>query len=221
MSKRFSAVIFDMDGVLVDSEVHWAKVESDFLSSIVPNWEPQDQMKLLGMSVKDVHQLLIDDYGLNLDYQEYLAHYDKLADDIYGSKSKLIDGVQDLIEALSQRGTALAIASSAPRSWISIVVQRFKFDPHFKAVVSAEDLSGPSKPDPAIYKLAAAKLGVAPEDCVAIEDADKGLISASLAGMYCVGLRNGFNQKQRFDRAAVEVESCQHIQKIFSEMGIL
>lgn len=221
MSKRFSAVIFDMDGVLVDSEVHWAKVESDFLSSIVPTWETKDQKKLLGMSVKDVHQLLIDEYGLDLNYQDYLGHYDKLAGDIYGARSNLIAGVYRLIEALSQSGAALAIASSAPRSWISIVVQRFKLDAHFKVIVSAEDLNGPSKPDPAIYRLAAQRLGVTPGCCVAIEDADKGIRSATSAGMYCVGLRNGFNQAQLFDSATVEVQSCDEIHEIFREIGIL
>lgn len=221
MSKRFSAVIFDMDGVLVDSEVHWTKVESDFLRSVVPSWEAKDQKKLLGMSVKDVHQLLQQEYGLALSYKEYLGHYDALANDIYGVRSNLIPGVQQLIEDLSQNGVALAIASSAPRDWISIVVERFNFGQHFREAVSAEDLAGPSKPDPAIYRLAAQRLGIAPEHCVAIEDADKGIISATSAGMYCVALRNGFNQAQHFDRASVEVQGCDKIHEVFKQLGIL
>ncbi len=195
------AVVFDMDGVLVDSEIHWKKMESAFLRGLLPEWDEARQKSIIGMSVYDVYSLLIRDYGLCISREEYLEYYDHLAGKLYGELSGLIPGAEEIIRELSVRNFPLGLASSSPRRWMDIVLDRFSFAPYFNAVVSSDDVRGCGKPEPDIYLLACSKLGIAPEYAAAIEDTEKGVRSAKSAGMKCVGLRNGFNEHQDLSMA--------------------
>ncbi len=200
------AVIFDMDGVLVDSEVHWKKVENEFLGGIVPGWSAEDQRGILGMSAYDVHALLVERYGATLSRQEYVEYYIGMAREIYGEHSRLIAGALQSIESFHRARMPLALASSSPHDWIGIVLDRFELRRFFPVVVSSDDVGGKGKPAPDIYLLTAEKLGVAPEHCAAIEDSTKGIASAKAAGMFCAGFRNGFNDNQSLDEADAVLE---------------
>ena len=202
-----SAVVFDMDGVLVDSEVHWRQVQADFLREIVPAWSEDLQHQILGMSVADVHAKLVKEHGLQLDFASYLGHYRGLAGNIYGKQCSMIPGVESLLSEVKQRGLAMALASSSPREWIRIVVDRFDLERFFSSVISAEDVGGLGKPDPAIYRAAIRSLNGVPNRTVAIEDSQKGIESALAAGATCVALRNGFNQQQKLAGATLVVDS--------------
>jgi beta-phosphoglucomutase-like phosphatase (HAD superfamily) len=81
------------------------------------------------------------------------------------------------------------------------MLDRFSLRDSFKVVVSADELAGRGKPSPAIYLLTAARLGIRPNRCIAIEDSQNGVLSAKNAEMYCVGFRNGFNDEQDLSRA--------------------
>ncbi|HYO48239.1 MAG TPA: HAD-IA family hydrolase, partial [Chloroflexia bacterium] len=95
----------------------------------------------------------------------------------------------------------VALASSSPMSWIDIVRDRFDLRDKFDVVVSADELQGEGKPSPAIYLLTARRIAVQPEECVVIEDSKNGALSATRAGMFCVGIRNGFNDEQDLSAA--------------------
>ena len=196
-----NAVIFDMDGVIVDSEIQWKTLEGYFLQSLIPTWSSSDQDKIIGLGVHDLYTLLIGQYGLQKTKAQFLELYQEMANEIYGQKVSLIVGFSDLLTTLNKNNIPVALASSSPKSWINIMLRRFGLQSSFKVVVSADELEGEGKPSPAIYLLTAKRLGVSPTSCIAIEDSKNGVLSAKNAGMFCIGFRNGFNEEQDLSKA--------------------
>lgn len=188
MNAPLLGLVFDMDGVLVDSESHWRNVASEFLQGLVPGWSKTDQQGILGMSAVDVHRKLVQSYGLNISLQEYIAYYDGLSAEIYGRRAAAIPGVGRFIADAVQCGLLLAVASSSPRSWIEIVVNRFGWQEYFSVLASSEDVGGKGKPAPDIYQFAVGRLELAPHSCLAFEDSARGLQSARAAGLRCMSV---------------------------------
>ena len=199
------AVVFDMDGVIVDSEYHWRQVEGNFLRNLIPTWSAEDQSKILGVSIYEVHKMLTKEYGLILSREDYIGHYESLAGELYGNRVQLLPGFLEVFSELRRRKVPCGVASSSPKAWIEIVINRFELSPELACYVSADDVGGVGKPDPAIYRFAAQQIGLDPRRCVAIEDSDKGLTSAHSAGMRTIGLRNGMNSEQTFVDADLEI----------------
>jgi HAD superfamily hydrolase (TIGR01509 family) len=197
------AVIFDMDGVIVDSEIHWKTTEGFFLQSLISGWSAHDQDRIIGLGVLDLYALLVDTYQMQKTQEEFLEIYQVMANEIYGQKVSLIAGFTELLTALNTNYIPVALASSSPTSWINIMLERFSLRDSFQVVVSADELKGQGKPSPAIYLLTASRLGIRPDRCVAIEDSKNGVLSAKNAEMFCVGFRNGFNDEQDLSRADV------------------
>ena len=215
------AVIFDMDGVIVDSELHWKAVEAEFLQGLVGRWSDEDQRGIIGMSLYDIHARLVDNYGLSQSREEFVHFYKDLSKVIYGERASLIPGFSETIQALVQRGTPIGLASSSPHSWIGMVLDRFALRSHFKVVVSSDDVDGRGKPAPDIYLFAADAIGFDPTRCLAIEDSSKGIKSAKAAGMRCFGLRNGHNDDQDLSESDAVLEGFdpQSIERICGVVG--
>ena len=205
------ALIFDMDGVIIDSELHWKTVEGFFIESLVPSWGSADQGRIIGLSVHDLYNMLTEEYELKESKEQFTEQYHGIAAEIYGQKVQLISGFPELLSLLQAKGIKVALASSSPQGWIDIMLDRFALRPAFGAIVSADALHGEGKPSPAIYLHTAKELGVAPETCVVIEDSKNGVLSAKNAGMYCIGFRNGFNEEQ-------DLSSADTIIHAFSEL---
>ena len=199
------AIIFDMDGVLVDSEIHWKKVESDFLSGLIPSWDETAQKGIIGMSAHDVYHLLVKEYGLDKSKEEYFGYYQSIAGSIYEEKCSLIQGAKEALLEASTWGHRVGLASSSPLDWIHMVVNRFSLS-QFEVLISADHVGGRGKPDPGIYLKTADSLKVLPANCVAIEDTEKGVESALRAGMKSVGFRNGFNEGQDLSKAHLIID---------------
>jgi HAD superfamily hydrolase (TIGR01509 family) len=197
------AVIFDMDGVIVDSEIHWKTTEGYFLQSLIPTWSMHDQDRIIGLGVHDVYTILVNIYHLQLSKAQFLAIYQEMANEIYGQKVSLMEGFAELLATLNNNHIPVALASSSPASWINIMLTRFSLLKSFKVVVSADEVAGEGKPSPAIYLHTANRLGVKPERCIAIEDSKNGVLSAKRAEMFCIGFRNGFNSEQDLSSADV------------------
>lgn len=206
------AFIFDMDGVIVDSELHWKKPEGYFLRSLAPNWTDADQTRIIGLSLDNVYRLLTTEYGVTHSKEAFLESYMAMAHHIYRDLVSLMPGFRELLAELHKREVPVAIASSSTHSWIEIVLDRFDLRNEFEAVVSADELAGgEGKPSPAIYLHTAHKLSVEPAGCVVMEDSHNGVLSAQRAGMYCIGFRNGFNEDQDISMADVLVDSYAEI----------
>ncbi len=205
------AIIFDLDGVIIHSEPHWVRVSSEFLQRVIPRWTADDQKRILGKSARDVYLLLCSEYGLAMSWEEYVGSYEQLAGEIYGKLSEPVTGALELLAFLDQSHYELAIASSAPRAWIDVVLKRFYIERRFRAVVGAEDVAGRIKPAPDPYLAAAALLSRRPEDCIAIDDSGKGVQSAIAAGMRVVGLALSERKKGELSAAGIVLTSLEEI----------
>lgn len=204
-------IIFDMDGVLVDSEKHWAIEETKYLASRIPAPHDEYHKDIVGMSISEIFDHLKSSYEIQLDKKEFLGAYDEMAVDIYKKFSNLLPNVMDLLVLLRNEGYTLGLASSSPRFWISMAMERFELDHFFKVTVSASELKCKGKPAPDIYLYTAEQLRKEPAYCLAIEDSRNGVLSAKVAGMKCIGLRNGFNEEQDLSRADMVIDDFQEL----------
>ena len=189
------AVIFDMDGVIVDSELQWIQSEASFLKEAIPNWKREDFDRITGMSVKDLYTFLKKEFDFPYTFEEFWDRNELAGVKVYRDMVSMIPGFELLASSLKAHAR-IGLASSSPKRWINIVIERFKLEALFDCVVSADDVGGVGKPSPDIYLYAANSLGVSPSKCIAIEDSSHGILSAKHAGMKTVGFRNGFNRGQ-------------------------
>jgi len=181
-------VIFDMDGVIVDTEpVHKYAYDQHFKEL---NIEVSEEMyaTFTGNSTRNVFQKLKAHFNLDHDVEELILRKRHLFNDAFDTKPdlELINGVFDLIKSLHDNKIQLILASSASNSTINRVFNRFSLNQYFTHKVSGEDFPK-SKPDPAIF-LHAASLSEAPKgNCIVIEDSTNGVRAAKAAGIYCIG----------------------------------
>lgn len=206
-----AAVIFDMDGVMVDSEHQWKLAEAGFFRAILDRWDEADHAKIVGLSVPDLYAFLAREYGLRQTYAEFFAMCERLGEDIYGKRVALSAGLIELLDELKTSGRRIGLASSSPKIWIERVLARFRLGRYIEHAVSVDDVGGQSKPSPAVYLEAAKRLGVEPRHCLAIEDSVYGVSAAKQAGMFCVGYRSGLNDEQDLSRADAEVRSFREL----------
>ena len=184
-------VIFDMDGVIVDTEpVHRYAYYRHF-DELGIRVSDDEYAEFTGRSTKNVYQHLKDKHRLAHPVQELVMGKREFFNRAFDEKPdlELLGGVRYLIEDLHRHGMQLVLASSASRSTIDRVMRRFALGPYFFHLVSGEDFPR-SKPDPAIFEHAAALSGAARSECVVIEDSTNGVAAAKAAGIYCIGYRS-------------------------------
>ena len=210
------AVLFDMDGVLVDSERFWHAFEDDWVFAEATEGTPERD-EITGRNYREIYDYLTEEYGTTVSKEEFIARYDEHAMEVvYGDGVTLMDGAEQLFEDL--RGECkVAIVSSAPQAWISVVRERFDLDP-LDLVLSADDIDDPGKPEPYIYEHAAAELGFTPEDCVVVEDSYNGVLAASRAGTYVLAYRTPENQDVDHSAADEVVEGPEELRAALSRL---
>jgi HAD superfamily hydrolase (TIGR01509 family) len=191
----FDAVCFDMDGVTVETAAAWSEIERKHVlpRAVATGSPPPDAIRALG--VDDAYDRLrsLDGVTLAVDREAFAALYDERVDEVYRERATLMPGYRDLLETLTGDGLGLGLVSASQRAWVEIVLDRFELRDAFDTVVGADDIDGPSKPDPEVYEEAADSLGVAPERTVAVEDSPHGIAAATAADMYCIALRGDGN----------------------------
>ena len=199
-------VLFDMDGVLVDSETYWNRFESAWVfETAVASGSPA-HAEVTGMSFRESYDYLASEYGTAVSKEAFVAKYEERAELLYGEDVELTAGTRALFDDLRAAGRAVGIVSSSPRAWIDAVRERFDLGP-LDLVVSADDIDGPGKPEPDIYEYAAAELGVAPAACVVVEDSPNGIAAAVRAGAFTIAYRSTHNADLDLSQADTVVES--------------
>lgn len=195
-------VIFDMDGVIVDTEpVHRYAYFQHFDELKIPVTE-ELFTTFTGNSTKNVFQSLKDRFGLTGEVEDLVQRKRAIFNDAFDFKEDLflLEGVEDLIKDLHQNGIQLILASSASKVTIERVFRRFHLHQYFSHIVSGEDFPQ-SKPNPAIF-VHAASLSEAPiEECIIIEDSKNGVTAAKAAGIYCVGYNSEHSKLQDISHA--------------------
>lgn len=181
-------VIFDMDGVIIDTEpIHHHAFFTQFaeLGIIVSD---ELYASFLGSSTRNVFQRLKQEFELPQEVPALLLRKRELFNQAFDENTglDLLPGVRALIEDLQRHGVQMVLASSASKATITRVFNRFGLAPYFSHTVSGEDFAQ-SKPNPAIF-LHAAELAQTPvTECIVIEDSANGVAAAKAAGIYCVG----------------------------------
>src|ERR1700751_6061361 len=175
------AVVFDLDGVLVDSEPVWEQVRRGLVAERGGYWAPDAQRRIMGMSTPEWARYLSEDLGVGLPPEQVATVViDRMAAR-YREHVPLMDGAVDAVHRIAARWP-LAVAGSAPPALIEIVLQSAGLRSCFPVVMSTEQVAH-GKPAPDIYLAVTAALGCPPPDCAAVEDSANGLRSAAAAGL--------------------------------------
>lgn len=195
-------VIFDMDGVIVDTEpVHHFAYYQHFKHL---NIEVTQEMyaTFTGNSTKNVYQKLKDTFSLEHEVENLVQAKRSFFNDAFDLKEDLdlLPGVRELIVDLHSNGIQLILASSASKVTIERVFKRFGLHQYFSHIVSGEDFEK-SKPHPAIFEHAASLSAAPKEECIVIEDSTNGVKAAKGAGIYCIGYQSENSKLQELAEA--------------------
>ena len=183
------AVLWDMDGTLVDSEHYWSISQNRLANQYGAIWTDEDEKGVIGSSLYDSSDLIKQKFGIeDKSVQEIIDH---LTDEVIDQLRQVLPwrpGALELLLELKQAGIKTALVTMSMRRMALAVAESIPF-PAFDVVIAGDDVRY-GKPHPEPYLTAAEKLGVAPSDCLAFEDSITGLNSAAAAGTHAIGVRN-------------------------------
>ena len=203
---RLRGVIFDMDGVVVDSEPLSMAVITEIIGEQGGQIDAGLLAGLAGVSLPEVLRVAAAHSGQGLDAQALYRSYRQRYLPRLRAAAVATPGLARLLAALADAGVAIGLASSSSLAEIDVVVRALGLGPVLAAVASADEVARP-KPAPDVYRLAVSRLGTGPGQVVAIEDSATGMAAARAAGLVCVGIRTAVTGGQDFQDAALLVNS--------------
>ncbi|NVN78233.1 HAD-IA family hydrolase [Enterococcus avium] len=190
------AIIFDMDGVLVDSEYTYFQSKSQILSEAGHEVEDSYHFQFMGTTSDYMWEKMKQEFSLPLSVAEYIQQMTALRQAMIKRDGiRVIPHVQEFVKGLSQAGLKLAVASSSSLAEIKVNLAEIGLSEYFSEVVCTEEVEH-SKPAPDVYLAAAERIGIVPENCLGIEDTKNGTGAVRNAGMVCVGFANPAFPKQ-------------------------
>ena len=195
-------VIFDMDGVIVDTEpIHQYAYQQHF-NDLQIDISYELYASFTGNSTRNIYEKLKQKFGLQDDIEKLVNTKRNLFNDAFDNKQDLflLAGVENLIQDLHQNGMQLVLASSSANITIEKIFNRFGLHQYFSHIVSGEDFPE-SKPHPAIFEHAAFLSQTAIENCIVIEDSTNGILAANAAGIYCIGYNSLHSKLQDLSSA--------------------
>ena len=193
------AVIFDMDGVMIDSEPLWEKTERILLARRDIEYSPTYRDQIVGLNQNDSGRLLINTFELEETVEDIISERVEILTAIYEEE---LEVVLDLIPLLDNLSSPLRV--------INFVLDMFSLQEYFPVVVSGECTEN-GKPHPDIYLHTASRLEVKPTECAAIEDSINGVKSAKAAGMYCIAVPDKRLSQMEFQNADIIVPNLNRI----------
>lgn len=196
MLENIDAVIFDMDGTLVDSMWIWPSIDDDYLNKY--NLEkPKDFHEgLEGMSYTEVAQYFIDTFPeLDRTLEEVMEEWLEMSHDKYMTQVPLKEGVREFITGIRAQGKKIGIATSNERSLVNDTLEALGVTELFDSVRSACEVKA-GKPSPDVYLLVAEDIGVKPGSCLVFEDVPMGILAGKRAGMKVCAVEDDFSKPQ-------------------------
>lgn len=182
------AVVFDLDGVIVDSEHVWDEARQQLAEERGGRWHDQASRDMMGMSSPEWSRYMHEEIRLPEPPEEINAEVVRRMEAVYREELPLLPGAVEAVRALAERWP-LGLASSSNRELIDLALSASGLARLFRATVSSEEVPR-GKPAPDVYLEAARRLGVDPAQCAAIEDSENGIRSAKAAGMRVVAVPN-------------------------------
>ncbi|HAZ17119.1 MAG: hypothetical protein A3H59_01295 [Candidatus Jacksonbacteria bacterium RIFCSPLOWO2_02_FULL_43_9] len=185
---NYKAVIFDMDGTLIDSEIHWDDIEANVLKKFGIELTPELSQKTMGLNITDTYNRIIRPRNPLLSFEYVLECYTQASKYIYETACQLLPGARECIEALHQHGIPMSIGSSSPDECINLVRKRFHLEEMIPVCASTQSLGLPGKPDPAVFQYLIKTYDVSPDEVVIFEDSTHGLAAAKASGSYTIAI---------------------------------
>lgn len=185
------AVIFDMDGVLVDTEKYHEMAYIETARKVGVNLAKEEVMKSKGVTAMENIQRVFKEYKINEDVEEYALLKDKIYRNYLKGNIRLLSGALDLLKKMKKKKIKIALASSGSKLNVGFTLKQLKIKKFFDVVINGEEVKK-GKPNPEIFLKAAKKMKVKPKECVVVEDAVSGIKAARNAGMFCIGVATTF-----------------------------
>ena len=194
---QYKAFIFDMDGVLVDSENLYKAIENRLFLDVGIRMDPLEHVSYQGSSNPVMWARIKEKYGLGQSLQELVDKTEKTVIEYFSSLPHIepMPGVVELLQLLQEKKTKIALASSSTIDVIRIILDKTGLVDFFEVIAESLE-AGAGKPDPAIFLLAQRKLGIPKENCLIIEDSTNGIKAAQAAGIYCIAFNGPGSEHQ-------------------------
>ncbi len=194
---KLKAVVFDMDGVLIDSEPLWRRAEISVFHNLGIPITEADCIRLMGLRTDEVVKQLLADFQSSLDPNSIIGHVLDEICRLIREEGQAIAGFYALASELFERSVPLAVATSSPMVVVNEVLNKTGLAPLFQSVVSAERFPF-GKPHPMVYLEACSALGFHPTECLAVEDSVNGVLAAKAARMRVVAVpdKENFGRKE-------------------------
>jgi len=212
--KKLQCVIFDMDGVIIDSEEIHKKAYYETFKNLGVEVSEELYKTMTGSSTINAFQKLVNHFNLDDIPEELVLQKRKCYVNYFENDPtlSLVNGVKELIQFLYKQNLTLVLASSSAMVNINRVFSRFDLNEYFTAKISGADLIA-SKPHPEIFEKAAILGGVSKEQCIVIEDSDNGIEAANKAGIYAIGYRNLLITDQTLKNADLIIKDYNKLKK--------
>jgi HAD superfamily hydrolase (TIGR01509 family) len=182
MPHSFRAVIFDLDGVLADSEPWWKEIDATLLAKYGVTYRGEYHRNVLGVSYRLAIEFYKKVFGIAVPTEELMQRRGEIAVDFFANNIGLFPSAREVLEELRQMNLRLAVATSSVSASARPFLDRHNLTPLFDVIVTGEEVEH-GKPRPDIYLRASEKLGVIPDACLVIEDALSGIAAAKAAKM--------------------------------------
>lgn len=182
MLKNIKAVLFDLDGTLVDSMWFWESIDIEYLGRYNIELPDDLQDKIEGMSFTETAYYFKETFEIPESIEEIKKTWNDMAWDYYINKVELKTGIIDFLDYLSEKDIAMGIGSSNSKDLVNVVIDKYDMADYFTSIRTSCEVDR-GKPFPDIYLKVAEDLGVEPEECLVFEDIPKGIISGKEAGM--------------------------------------
>jgi len=192
MLDHVSAVIFDLDGTLVDSMWMWRDIDIEYLARFGIDMPENLQEEISGISVTQTAHYFKNTFRLEDSIEQIISDWDDMAVAKYQYEVPLKEGVMAFLDALQARGIVCAIATSNSRTLTDTVLAAHGIEDYFTEVITGEDVHQ-GKPDPDIYLVCAERLGIDPSACLVFEDIPKGIEAAQAAGMKVCAVEDDYS----------------------------
>ena len=217
--KKLKCVIFDMDGVIIDSEEIHKKAYYETFKNLGVEVSEELYKTMTGSSTINAFQKLVNHFNLDDIPEELVLQKRKCYVNYFENDPtlSLVNGVKELIQFLYKQNLTLVLASSSAMVNINRVFSRFDLNEYFTAKISGADLIA-SKPHPEIFEKAAILGGVSKEQCIVIEDSDNGIEAANKAGIYAIGYRNLLITDQTLKNADLIIKDYNKLKKYIIDL---
>jgi HAD superfamily hydrolase (TIGR01509 family) len=209
--RTLKAVLFDMDGVIVDSEPLWSEAEKQLLARRNLAYSPSLKTAMMGRDARGAVGFLIEHYGLPESPDELIGERNQLIAELFQEHLKAMPGALEMVRSVIAARIVTGLVSSSPKPLMELALEKLGATGLFALALSGDQVTR-GKPAPDIYISAAEKLGVKPECCLVIEDAPHGVTAAKHAGMFCLAINTSVS--------AVELAMADKVVSGFEEVDL-